>query len=155
MLTIIQMMLLAQTSHSGLTIHTVDLLYVQYTGLHGVPVCYDIQSNPTSTKTLSPLVFGPQDKEDKLHPQAKKKRPDTRQNRHWLMQCRRIQCHVCSTKTETEWNKNEIQVLRMQYKVVCHPKFWGKSHQIIFLRINWYQNGKVKHTSISKYPNWN
>ena len=53
-----------------MTVQTVALLHLQYTDLKGVPVCYDKERHPTSIKTLPPLAFRPQDKEDELHSRA-------------------------------------------------------------------------------------
>jgi hypothetical protein len=63
------------------------------------------------------------------------KRLDTRHNKHWLMQCKRIQCHVYSANIYIYIYIS--QVLRMQYMVVCHPLFRVISRQTAFLRIIW------------------
>jgi hypothetical protein len=65
------MTLLAQTSHSGLTIQAIDLLYLQIIGLQCVQEGYDKHSHPTWLKAIPKLAFWPQDKEDKFHPQGK------------------------------------------------------------------------------------
>jgi hypothetical protein len=69
-LTMTMMPLLAQSSLSGLTVQAVDLLYLQSTVLHGVPVSYDIQSHPTSIKTLPHLLFWRKYGKEKFHPWA-------------------------------------------------------------------------------------
>jgi hypothetical protein len=47
-LTVTQLMLITQTSHSRLTVQTVDLLYLQSTGLWGVQVGHHKHSHTTS-----------------------------------------------------------------------------------------------------------
>jgi hypothetical protein len=36
-------------------------------------------------------------------------RLDTRHNSHWLMQCKRIRCHVCSTKTKKQERNSRVE----------------------------------------------
>jgi hypothetical protein len=42
---------------------------------------------------------------------------DTRHNRHWLMQCKRIQCRMFCQRQR---KRNEIQVSWMQRRFVCY-----------------------------------
>jgi hypothetical protein len=51
-ITVTEVTLLTQTSHSGLKIQTVDLLYLQSTSLEEDPVDNDKERHPTSTKTF-------------------------------------------------------------------------------------------------------
>jgi hypothetical protein len=51
------------------------------------------------------LDLRPQDIEDKPPSTSKLKRLDSRHNRRWLMQCKRIWCSVCSSKNK-ETRKN-------------------------------------------------
>jgi hypothetical protein len=37
------------------------------------------------------------------------KRLNTRHNRHWLMQCKRIWCHVCSTKNKKQEQNSSVE----------------------------------------------
>jgi len=61
------------------------------------------------------------------------KRLDTRHNNHWLMQCKRIRCHVCSAKnkeTRTKFKGWECNIgLCAAYFKVYHTTlhFWGSA----------------------------
>jgi hypothetical protein len=71
--------------------------YCAHSGLQGVPVGYDKQNHPTSIKTLLHIVSTA--RQGRQAPSMSQlKRLDTRNNRHWLMHCDRIQCRVCSTE---------------------------------------------------------
>ena len=63
------------------------------------------------------------------------KRHDTRQNRQWLMQCKRIWCHVFSVKNKETTMKFKCQECNIRlcanpYFKVYHTKlhFWGSAH---------------------------
>jgi len=60
-------------------------------------------------------------------------RLDSRLNRHWFMQCKRIQCHVCSAKNKETRAKYKCQ---KQHRVVCYPMFSGISHHTAVLWTN-------------------
>jgi len=49
------------------------------------------------------------------------KRLDSRHSRHWLMQCKRIQCHVCSARNKETRTKYRCQECN---KVVCYTIFF-------------------------------
>jgi phage FluMu protein gp41 len=76
------------------------------------------------------------------------KRLDTKHNQHQLVQFGAL----CVLGVG---DKNKIQVLGMQHKIVCHPMFRGLTHQTAFLRIVWHYNVKVDtHISIYLYYHW-
>jgi hypothetical protein len=60
-------------------------------------------------------------------------RLDSRHNRHWSMQCKRIQCHVCSAKNKETITRYKCQ---KQNTIVCYPMFPGISHHTAFLLTN-------------------
>ena len=69
-----------------------------------VPVGYGKQSHLTSVKTIPHLEFWL--RQGRQAPSISQlKRLDTRHNRHWLMQCKRIRCHVCSAKNKETGTK--------------------------------------------------
>ena len=57
-------------------------------------------------------------------------RLDSRLNRHWFMQCKRIQCHMSSAKNKETRTKYKCQ---KQHRAVCYPMFPGISHHTAFL----------------------
>jgi hypothetical protein len=86
-----QMALLTQTSHSGLAVKTVDLLYLYSTGLQTVQVGYirELLHIRTDPSALSVLTARQRRQAVSI---SHLKINDTRHNRHWLVQCKRIRC---------------------------------------------------------------
>ena len=96
-LTMTQITLLTQTSQTGLTVQTVNLLYLQFTGLQGGPCgLWQIQP-PHINNDPSPFGILTARQGRQAPSTSQLKRLDTRHNRHWFMQCKRIQCCVWST----------------------------------------------------------
>jgi hypothetical protein len=96
-----QMALLTQTSHSGLAVKTVNLLYLCSTGLQAVQVGYvrELLHIRTDPSTLNVLTA----RQGRQVPSISHlKIIDTRHNRHWLEQCKRIHCLWVSPKTKKQ-----------------------------------------------------
>jgi hypothetical protein len=101
-LTMILITLLTQSSQTGLTVETVNLLNLYSTGLHKGPSgLWQIQP-PHINNDPSPFGILTARQGRQAPSTSQLKRLDTRHNRHWSMQCKRIQGCVCSAKdTET------------------------------------------------------
>ena len=101
-LTITQMMLLAQTSHS-------DWLYSLSTYCTCSSQIYRrskwVMTNRAAPhQYASPLECFDSKPRQQAPSTSQLKRLDTSNNRHWLMQYKRICCHVCSAKKKQKWN---------------------------------------------------
>jgi hypothetical protein len=95
-----QMMLLAQTSHSGLTTQTVNLLYLQSTGWQRIWVGYNKRRHLTSIKDPSSLSVLTKRQGRQVPFTSQLKRLDKSYNRHWHIQCKRIWWHMYSAKNK-------------------------------------------------------